>query len=81
MRMRAFALGLGIGVVICAVLIWAFTRSQTSTRAVCVDRKVCTETLNLKDGQPVRTACPSRGDETYPLREGCTQDGGACRCP
>jgi hypothetical protein len=81
MRMRAFALGLGLGVVMCGGMIWLFARPQTSTRAVCVDGRVCTEIFNLKDGQPVRTACPSKGDETYPLRDGCTTDGHACRCP
>ena len=78
--LRAIAALSGVVLALSAVFLWLVTRTDVSTRAVCVDGQVCTERFRLKDGLPVETVCPSAGHERYPLAPGCARSGGACDC-
>jgi hypothetical protein len=65
---------------LCGVVYLWYTRSEISTMAICADGQVCTDYFYLKDGLPVRTVCPSKGGEEYPLPKSCTRSGGECHC-
>ena len=52
-----------VGIV--ALALSAVSSRDVKTRRVRYKGKLCTEYFDTKDGEPIRTECPSRGHEWY----------------